>query len=148
MAVLYDPSDPSRAYYGTDGRAHLLLIGAGLALVLARWSPGRAARSTVNALGLAGAVTCLAFWVWVPDTAAWMYRGGYAVFGLCVAARHHVGGAAGSVRVAVVPLARASGVDRAHLLRVVPVALAGHRRGVAVTDRSRRRIAHRSCASD
>ena len=86
MAVLYDPSDPSRAYYGTDGRAHLLLIGAGLALILARWSPGRAARSTVNALGLAGAVTCLAFWVWVPDTAAWMYRGGYAVFGLCVAA--------------------------------------------------------------
>ena len=86
MAVLYDPSDPSRAYYGTDGRAHLLLIGAGLALVLAHWSPGRAARSTVNALGLAGAVACLAFWVWVPDTAAWMYRGGYAVFGLCVAA--------------------------------------------------------------
>ena len=39
LAVLYDPSDPSRAYYGTDGRAHLLLIGAGLALVLARWSP-------------------------------------------------------------------------------------------------------------
>jgi peptidoglycan/LPS O-acetylase OafA/YrhL len=87
MAVLYDPSDPSRAYYGTDGRAHLLLIGAGLALALARWSPrSGAARSSVNALGLAGAVACLAFWVWVPDTAAWMYRGGYAVFGLCVAA--------------------------------------------------------------
>jgi peptidoglycan/LPS O-acetylase OafA/YrhL len=87
MAMLYDPSDPSRAYYGTDGRAHLLLIGAGLALVLARWSPRwGATRSTVNALGLAGAVACLAFWLWVPDTAAWMYRGGYAVFGLCVAA--------------------------------------------------------------
>jgi peptidoglycan/LPS O-acetylase OafA/YrhL len=87
MAVLYDPSDPSRAYYGTDGRAHLLLIGAGLALVLARWSPRwGAARSSVNALGLAGGVACLAFFVWVPDTAAWMYRGGYAVFGLCVAA--------------------------------------------------------------
>ena len=86
MATLYDPSDPSRAYYGTDGRAHLLLIGAGLALILARWSPGRVARSTVNAIGLAGAVTCVAFWVWVPDTASWMYRGGYAVFGLCVAA--------------------------------------------------------------
>src|SRR2546429_6663696 len=41
MAVLYDPSDPSRAYYGTDSRAHLLLIGAGLALILARWAPGR-----------------------------------------------------------------------------------------------------------
>ena len=86
MAVLYDPSDPSRAYYGTDGRAHLLLIGAGLALLLAQWRPARGiTRSSVNALGLSGAVTCLAFWVWVPDTAAWMYRGGYALFGLCVA---------------------------------------------------------------
>jgi peptidoglycan/LPS O-acetylase OafA/YrhL len=86
MAMLYDRSDPSRAYYGTDGRAHLLLIGAGLALILARWTPQRAARSSVNALGLAGAVACLAFWAFVPDTAPWMYRGGYAVFGVCVAA--------------------------------------------------------------
>ncbi|HKA94066.1 MAG TPA: acyltransferase family protein [Acidimicrobiia bacterium] len=87
MAALYDPVDPSRAYYGTDGRAHLLLIGAGLALVLARWHPARpATRSTVHALGLAGALACVGFWTLVPDTAAWMYRGGYAVFGLCVAA--------------------------------------------------------------
>jgi peptidoglycan/LPS O-acetylase OafA/YrhL len=87
MAVLYDRSDPSRAYYGTDSRAHLLLIGAGLALILARWAPARgASRSTVNALGLAGAVACLAFWAFVPDTAPWMYRGGYAAFGVCVAA--------------------------------------------------------------
>jgi peptidoglycan/LPS O-acetylase OafA/YrhL len=87
MAVLYDRSDPSRAYYGTDSRAHLLLIGAGLALILARWAPARgAARSTVNALGLAGAIACLAFWAFVPDTAPWMYRGGYAAFGVCVAA--------------------------------------------------------------
>jgi SGNH domain (fused to AT3 domains)/Acyltransferase family len=87
MAVLFDRSDPSRAYYGTDGRAHLLLIGAALALLLARWRPGRGvARSSVNAFGLAGAAACLAYWAWVPDTAAWMYRGGYAVFGVCVAA--------------------------------------------------------------
>ena len=86
MAVLYDPVDPSRAYYGTDSRAHLLLIGAGLALLLARWSPRGVARAGVHALGLAGAVACVMFWTLVPDTAAWMYRGGYAVFGVCVAA--------------------------------------------------------------
>ena len=86
MAALYDPVDPSRAYYGTDSRAHLLLIGAGLALALARWRPRGAGRSTVNALGMAGALACVGFWTFVPDTAAWMYRGGYAVFGLCVAA--------------------------------------------------------------
>ncbi len=86
MAMLYDSSDPSRAYYGTDGRAHLLLIGAGLALVLSRWTPSRGAqRSAVRGFGLVAAIACLAFWVRVPDTAAWMYRGGYAVFGLCVA---------------------------------------------------------------
>lgn len=87
MAVFYDPSDPSRAYYGTDSRAHLLLIGAALALILARWSPQRgAARSSVHAFGLLGGLGCLAAWIWVPDTASWMYRGGYAVFGVCVAA--------------------------------------------------------------
>ena len=36
MASLYDPADPSRAYYGTDTRAHALLIGALLAVVLHR----------------------------------------------------------------------------------------------------------------
>jgi peptidoglycan/LPS O-acetylase OafA/YrhL len=87
MAAFYDPSDPSRAYYGTDSRAHLLLIGAMLALVLGRWSPRRAVtRSSVHGLGLLGGVGCLAAWMWVSDTASWMYRGGYAVFGVCVAA--------------------------------------------------------------
>ena len=38
MAVVYDPVDPSRAYYGTDTRAHALLIGALLAIVLRRWA--------------------------------------------------------------------------------------------------------------
>ncbi|HEY3096531.1 MAG TPA: acyltransferase family protein [Acidimicrobiia bacterium] len=87
MATFYDASDPSRAYYGTDSRAHLLLIGAALALILGRWTPRRnATRAGVNAVGLLGGVGCLAAWIWVPDTAPWMYRGGYAIFGLCVAA--------------------------------------------------------------
>ena len=87
MAVLYDPSDPSRAYYGTDSRAHLLLIGAALALILSRWSPKHAAtRSGVNALGLVGGLACLAAFIWVPDSASWMYRGGDALFGVGVAA--------------------------------------------------------------
>src|SRR5262249_27512932 len=34
MAILYEPLDPSRAYYGTDARAHTLLVGAVLALLL------------------------------------------------------------------------------------------------------------------
>ena len=57
--------------------------------------------------------------------------------------RHHLGGAARSVRVAVVPLAAAARVDRAYLLRPVPVALARDRRGLSGADRSRWGATHR-----
>ena len=36
MVVLYDEADPSRAYYGTEARAHTLLVGCLLALMLLR----------------------------------------------------------------------------------------------------------------
>jgi peptidoglycan/LPS O-acetylase OafA/YrhL len=36
MALLYDEANPSRAYYGTEARAHTLLVGCLLALVLAK----------------------------------------------------------------------------------------------------------------
>src|SRR5256714_14780439 len=82
MAVLYDRSDPSRAYYGTDSRAHLLLIGAGLALILARWAPGRGgSRAALNALGLARAPPWIAVWAVVPATAPRFVPGGVAAFG-------------------------------------------------------------------
>jgi len=35
MVVIFDPSDPSRAYYGTDSRIFQILIGALLAIALA-----------------------------------------------------------------------------------------------------------------
>src|SRR3954452_22304186 len=34
MAALYDPAYPERAYFGTDARAHQLLIGAALAVLM------------------------------------------------------------------------------------------------------------------
>ncbi len=37
MGVLFDPADPSRAYYGTDARMHQLLIGALLAILMRQW---------------------------------------------------------------------------------------------------------------
>jgi len=36
MALLFVPGDPSRAYYGTDARAHQLLIGALLAVLMTK----------------------------------------------------------------------------------------------------------------
>jgi peptidoglycan/LPS O-acetylase OafA/YrhL len=86
MARLYDAADPSRAYYGTDGRAQLLLIGALLAIVLARYQPRRLpAIAATHALGLIGALFVLWAFTHVGDTSEWMYRGGYALFGIAVA---------------------------------------------------------------
>ena len=39
MSALFDADDPSRAYYGTDSRAHTLLVGCLLALLFLVWKP-------------------------------------------------------------------------------------------------------------
>ncbi|HEY6319362.1 MAG TPA: acyltransferase family protein [Acidimicrobiia bacterium] len=87
MAAVYTSSNPSRAFYGTDSRAQLILIGGLLAIVLARWSPrSTGSRALVHGAGLIGMAYC--FWAWaaISDVASWMYGGGFFVFGLAVAA--------------------------------------------------------------
>jgi peptidoglycan/LPS O-acetylase OafA/YrhL len=85
MAVLYRATDPSRAYYGTDTRAQLLLVGALLALLLERWQPrGKVATNTVHVAGLAFGIACLAAYVRVGDKDAFMYHGGYLLFAIAV----------------------------------------------------------------
>ena len=86
MALVYDSTDPSRAYFGTDARAAQLLVGALLAIVLTRWSPSTTVqRRAVQGLGLVGA----AFTVWafmsITDTDSWMYHGGFLVFAIATA---------------------------------------------------------------
>jgi peptidoglycan/LPS O-acetylase OafA/YrhL len=87
MAAVYGPGDPLRAYYGTDARAHTILFGALLAVILVSWSPGPLAR---RRLAAAGAFALLAiFWVWhvANGTSVRYYRGGsagYAMLG-CIA---------------------------------------------------------------
>jgi peptidoglycan/LPS O-acetylase OafA/YrhL len=88
MFVLYVPGgDPSRVYYGTDTRVHLLLIGSALGaltsgtIVLARpWA------SRLISIGAWVAVVILAvLTLKVGSDASWLYRGGYLVFGLMIA---------------------------------------------------------------
>jgi len=87
MAALYDEGDPSRAYYGTDARAHALLIGVLLAILLAQWKPERGkARMFSKVAGWAGAAYMVFAFIWIGDTDPWMYRGGLAVFAVAVAA--------------------------------------------------------------
>jgi peptidoglycan/LPS O-acetylase OafA/YrhL len=80
--------DPSRAYFGTDARVHSLLVGALLALALERrhihqtGAGGRILRST-GALAL---LVVIAAYITIGDGRRFMYRGGFLVFALAVAA--------------------------------------------------------------
>jgi peptidoglycan/LPS O-acetylase OafA/YrhL len=86
-AQLFDATDPSRAYFGTDSRASQLLVGALLAIALKNWSPRtRASRAAVQVGGLVGAgLTVVAFAV-AHDQDAWLYRGGFLAFAIATAA--------------------------------------------------------------
>jgi peptidoglycan/LPS O-acetylase OafA/YrhL len=87
MAALYGPGEPLRAYYGTDARAHTILLGALLGIVLVSWTPSAAAK---RRLALAGALALAAiFWVWhvANGTSARYYKGGSALYAVlaCIA---------------------------------------------------------------
>jgi len=80
MAVLYQPNtDPSRLYYGTDTRAQALLLGGALAFLLALRGPASLPRPLVEGVGILGLGGYLAMLVLIPDTAHWMYLGGFAL---------------------------------------------------------------------
>jgi peptidoglycan/LPS O-acetylase OafA/YrhL len=91
MALLFHPgSDPSRAYYGTDARAHTILIGVILAVLLAPRSaddpaPGPGSRLLPWAGGASAAAV-----VWactsVDGRDPLLYRGGSAMFAIATAA--------------------------------------------------------------
>ena len=87
MVRLYDSTDPSRAYYGTDARMHTILIGCLLAVVVVHWRPrGRLAAGVLQAVGALSLVGVLVAYATVSDRSAWFYRGGSVVFAVAVAA--------------------------------------------------------------
>ena len=88
MAVLYDPADPSRVYYGTDTRAFALLLGSSLGMVWLR-HPGpqsAVARWSMQAVGVAAG----AYLVWTVHVrtalSASLYRGGLAMVAVAAGA--------------------------------------------------------------
>jgi peptidoglycan/LPS O-acetylase OafA/YrhL len=91
-AHFYDPDSISRAYYGTDTRAQALLVGAGLAAILAPTVNAPAGRHrkasrhvALGLLGLIGAATTLWLWHVASDDARWLYEGGLTVAALATA---------------------------------------------------------------
>ena len=96
LATLYRPDDPGRAYYGTDTRGASLLIGAGLAVLLARrWPDGDglgrqrvSSRLARTALGACAGLAVLGLaWAWSHASGgdARLYRGGLLMVAVAVA---------------------------------------------------------------
>lgn len=88
LAVLWTPGDPSRAYYGTDGRVQELFLGALLALLLRQLRRREAEVRLSRVLAWAGPVGAVAValcFTLMPDTSAFYYRGGALLFSVAVA---------------------------------------------------------------
>lgn len=78
------PVEVSRAYYGTDARAHSLLVGAILAVAAAQW-PLHQARRALSVAGAAGAAVVVAAFALVGEADRWMYRGGFLALAVATA---------------------------------------------------------------
>ncbi len=78
MAIMFEPTDPSRAYFGTDTRAQHLLIGAALAWLVELF-PDLIAVAERRRLRLpfsAALVVLVVLAATIHDTSGWLYRGG------------------------------------------------------------------------
>ena len=78
MLVIFDPTDPSRVYYGTDTRIASILIGAALAALLFVRGPVRAAgsRLALEAAGVVSIALLTIVWFRASGSSNSLYRGG------------------------------------------------------------------------
>ena len=86
MALLWgDGGDPSRGYFGTDTRAHSLLVGVGLGALLVGRPPrvGRAADLAAVAGPIGAAVLAVAV-ARSHEDSSWLQHGGFLVVALAV----------------------------------------------------------------
>ena len=83
--IASDAAGQARGYYGTDTRVQALLVGAALAAVL---TPGVLARLMPYSrwLAICGLAVAAAMLVFISEQSTWLYRGGFLVFAIAVAA--------------------------------------------------------------
>ncbi len=99
MALLYNPADVNRLYFGTDTHAQSVLVGASLAVGLAMWAERRRkgaeqdwqartpwARHVLTAVGVIGIVTSAVLYTAVQSDDAFAYRGGFLLAALAASA--------------------------------------------------------------
>jgi peptidoglycan/LPS O-acetylase OafA/YrhL len=91
MWILFEPTDASRVYYGTETHAAGLLIGVALALVWAPWQlrrakPGRWCGPVLDAVGVVALGYLALSFLQVHDYDLALYHGGYLWIALAGAA--------------------------------------------------------------
>ena len=93
MALIYQPDNVNRVYFGSDTHAQSLLIGAALAAAVALWRrrgqefvTARSARFVVGFLGLAGIAVLAWMWSQLNVNDSGIFDGGFAGASVCVAA--------------------------------------------------------------
>ncbi len=89
MAILFDPVNPNRVFYGTDTRATPLLIGVALAFF---WNPeqlkaktGTLAPAALDAIGAFGLAMLLITFLTVHDYEKSLYHGGFLLLSVWTA---------------------------------------------------------------
>jgi peptidoglycan/LPS O-acetylase OafA/YrhL len=85
MWLLYNPSDPSRVWYGTDTRAFLLLMGILLALVWPTIERLGRALPVLELLGIAAVVATVLLFLKMQDFDPTLWRGGDLAASFCFA---------------------------------------------------------------
>jgi peptidoglycan/LPS O-acetylase OafA/YrhL len=86
MAVLYDPTNVNRAYYGTDTRAFALFAGIALAAAVHLWGHARGAlRVALEGAGVAAVALLAYMWIDVDGQTGRLYRGGFFAAGIAAA---------------------------------------------------------------
>jgi peptidoglycan/LPS O-acetylase OafA/YrhL len=112
MAVTFDPASPSRAYYGSDGRAQQLLVGVLLAVGLHGLATSARAVRTWGAIAGVSLLTLVLVMHGLTDQSPAYYRGGALGVAVCTA-------------VLVAALERQPTTPVARLLSVPPVVALG-----------------------
>jgi peptidoglycan/LPS O-acetylase OafA/YrhL len=88
LALVRSGASADRLYYGTDTRAFELMVGALLAVSVARFGlpQHRLIRRVTQAVGAFALVVILGMWASIAQSDRWLHRGGLLVHALLVAA--------------------------------------------------------------
>ena len=135
MALLYNPTNINRLYFGTDTHAQSVLVGATLAIGLRLWAESRRkgdelnwqartpwARLVLTVIGVIGLAVSIVLYITVHSDDAFAYRGGFLIAALAASAdppQRLVRPVLAAGAAALVPSLH---LHRADLLRHVPLA--------------------------